>query len=161
MSSNSVVISGGGNSVTSADVAAAAKAGKRLVIDSGVTEGDIVDRIASATSVEDIFGGGELVKVKDILGRSILVTEIEGVRSSDFEGGVGVYLIVKASDSNGETFSVSVGVTDGIVKLLKLDELGALPRWVAFEESTKKTANGYYPINLVDRHSDNAETAGF
>ena len=161
MSSNSVVISGGGNSVTSADVAAAAKAGKRLVIDSGVTEGDIVDRIASATSVEDIFGGGELVKVKDILGRSILVTEIEGVRSSDFEGGVGVYLIVKASDSNGETFSVSVGVTDGIVKILKLAELGALPRWVAFEESTRKTANGYYPINLVDRQTADAETSDF
>jgi len=65
--------------------------------------------------------------------------------------------VVNAADNDGDTFSLAVGVTDGIVKLLKLNELGALPRWVAFEESTRKTANGYYPINLVDRN----ETGGF
>ena len=159
MSNGNIVIAGGGNGITSADVAAGGKQGKRLVVDLGVTEADVANRIAGATTVEDVFGGGELVKVKDILGESILVTEIESIRPSDFEGGVGVYLIAKATKQDGEIISISVGVTDGIVKLLKLAELGALPRWVAFEESTKKTANGYYPINLVDRGT--VEEGGF
>jgi len=143
---------------TAAEVNQAVAQGYKLAVTNEVTESDIIGRIAKAESVTDVFGGsGELVKVKEILGKSIRVLSLDGVRPSEFEGGVGFYLVVNAADNDGDTFSLAVGVTDGIVKLLKLNELGALPRWVAFEESTRKTANGYYPINLVDRN----ETGGF
>lgn len=133
-------------------IAKAIELNQRITLDETATAGQIAERVASATSIEDVFGSGEpLTKVKDILGTTIKVIGIDGVRSSDYDGGLGIFLIVNAVNPDGEQIKVSVGVSDGILKLVKLAELGALPRQVAFEESSKKTAAGYYPINLVDR----------
>ena len=136
---------------SSAEIAMAISNGMKVTIGDTVTEGDIANRIAGATTLEDIFGGGELAHVKDFLGTTLNVLAIEGARNSDFEGGVGIFLIVKVADPDGEIFSMSVGIADGVQKLVKLQELGLLPCKVAFEQSTKATRSGFYPINLVLR----------
>lgn len=148
------------NIPTTAEIDYAVRAGIKLSIqDNAAGESAIVSRVAGATSADDVFGGGELVSIKDVLGTALKVEAIESVRPSDFasETGLGVYLVVRTVDIDGEARTLAVGSTDAIVKLVKLNELGALPRWVAFEQSTKATKNGYYPVNLVDRH---AEIAG-
>jgi hypothetical protein len=145
---------------TTRDIAYAITNGVKLTIaDNAAGEASIVARVAGAQSADDVFGGGELVSIKDVLGTSLKVEAIESVRPSDFasESGLGVYLVVRTVDLDGESRTLAVGSTDAIVKLVKLNELGALPRWVAFEQATKATKSGYYPVNLVDRH---AEIAG-
>jgi len=127
--------------------------GQRLFIEQPAQELDIVNRVATASSVADVFGGATLTSVKDILGTSIKVLEIESIRPSDFadNGGLGCYLVIRAVDPDGQVISVSVGSVDGMIKLLRLHELGAFPRWVAFDKAQRPTRSGHYPINLVDR----------
>ena len=65
-------------------------------------------------------------------------------------------MVVKAVDPDGQLISVAVGSVDGIIKLLRLRELGALPRWVAFDYANKATKSGNFPINLIDREREMA-----
>jgi len=141
---------------TSDQVRMAVQTGAKLYIPTPATEVDIVNRVSSATRAEDVFGGNELTKVKEILGSSLKVLEIESMRPSEFanSGGLGAYLVIRAADVDGNILSVAIGSVDGIIKLLKLHELGALPRWVAFEYASKPTKAGNYPINLIDRHAE-------
>lgn len=148
------------NLPSTADIDHAIRHGLKLSIDNeGVGEAAIVARVANATSVEDVFGGGSLTAINDILGTSLRIDAIESVRPSDYasESGLGIYLVVKAVDVDGEVHTLAVGSTDAIVKLVKLAELGALPRWVAFEKATKATKSGYFPVNMVDRHREHGE----
>ena len=133
--------------------------GGKLFIEKAGSEADIVNRVALASSASDVFGSGELTSTKEIMGTSIQVTEIESIRPSDFDdsSGLGVYIVVKAIDPDGQSLNVAVGSTDGIVKLVRLNEIGALPRWVAFERASKPTKNGFHPINLVDRELEMGE----
>lgn len=139
---------------TSAEILYAVENGQAIYIENEATEADILGRIAKATSIEEIFGGsGELKSPTSVLGTSLRVISVDGIRQSDPDkaGGLGVYLVITVVDPDGESFSMAVGSGDAIVKLLRLRELGALPRWVAFVESEKLTKNGRRPINLVDR----------
>ena len=143
---------------TSEQVREAVGMGAKLYIPVPTTEVDIVNRVSAASRAEDVFGGNELTKVKDIMGTSIKVLEIESIRPSEFQNGsgLGAYLVVKAVDPDGQLISVAVGSVDGIIKLLRLRELGALPRWVAFDYANKATKSGNFPINLIDREREMA-----
>jgi hypothetical protein len=114
--------------------------------------------VSSANRAEDVFGGNELTKVKDIMGTSIKVLEIESIRPSEFQNtGLGAYLTIRAVDPDGQLLTVAVGSVDGIIKLLRLHELGAFPRWVAFDYAARPTKSGNYPINLIDRQAEMGE----
>ena len=144
---------------TSQQVREAVEIGAKLHISQPATEIDIVNRVMAADRAEDVFGGSQLTSVKEILGSSIKITEIESIRPSEYQNGsgIGAYLVVRAVDVDGQVLSISVGSVDGIIKLLKLRELGALPRWVAFDYAPKATKSGNYPINLIDRHKEMGE----
>jgi hypothetical protein len=141
---------------SSEQVRYAVSIGAKLFIATPSSEVDIVNRVSSATRAEDIFGGSELTKVKDIMGTSIQVIEIESIRPSEFQNGsgLGAYIVIRAVDPDGQILSVAVGSVDGIIKLLKLRELNAFPRWVAFDYATRPTKSGNFPINLIDREKE-------
>jgi hypothetical protein len=141
---------------TSDQVRFAVGSGAKLFIETPASEIDIVNRVTNASRAEDVFGGSELTSTKEILGTPIKVLEIESIRPSEFRdsGGLGAYLVVRACDPDGQILSVAVGSVDGIIKLLRLHELGALPRWVAFDKSTRPTKSGHWPINLIDKQAE-------
>ena len=107
--------------------------------------------LSAAESPLDVFAGGELEKVEDHYGEILTVLSIDGVRNSDFEGGLGIYLIVSAATIEGEVIRLGVGSTDAIGKLVALNDLGAFPWKISFERSTKATKAGFFPVNLVNR----------
>lgn len=126
----------------------------------GDVSGDsyLADTISAAESGDDLFAASELEKVDDYLGDTLTIQQIVGVRNSDFEGGLGVYLIVEATTLDGELLRLAVGQSDPLAKIVKLHELGALPFPVAFERSSKATKSGFYPINLLSRKSKDGKT---
>ena len=87
-----------------------------------------------------------------MLGTPLTLRTFEGLRSSDFDDSVlGVWAIFSATTPDGEVVTIGTGATDAVVKLVRLSELGAFDgkTAVAFEESRKATAAGFYPVNLV------------
>lgn len=135
---------------TATQVANALATGTKFFVDSETGGGsELAARVANAETAADVFGESELTNMTDVLGTTFKM-DVVGIRGSEFEG-LGFFLIVECVDGNGEVKTVAVGATDPITKLLKLKELGALPRSLAFEKSTKPTKSGYYPVNLVDR----------
>ena len=107
--------------------------------------------LSAADNPLDVFAGGELEKVEDHYGEILTVLSIDGVRNSDFEGGLGIYLVVSAATIEGEVIRMGVGSTDAIGKLVTLNDLGAFPWKVSFERATKATKAGFFPVNLVNR----------
>jgi len=138
---------------TSLEVGHALRSGVRLVID-GKDEAAGIGRSLSAltaTTIDDVFGA-ELTKAGEVLGTPLTLRSFEGLRSSDFDDSVlGVWAIFSATTPDGELVTIGTGATDAVVKLVRLSELDAFDgkTTVAFEESKKATASGYYPVNLV------------
>ena len=137
---------------TSEEVGQALRSGVRLVIeDNGDGGAGRTLSVLSATSIDDVFGS-ELTKAGEVLGTPLTLRTFEGLRSSDFDDSVlGVWAIFSATTPDGEVVTIGTGATDAVVKLVRLSELGAFDgkTAVAFEESRKATAAGFYPVNLV------------
>lgn len=108
-----------------------------------------------ASTPDDLFAESELVKIKEHLGETFDLMGIDAVRNSDFneEGGLGIYLIVSAVDSEGELVKLGVGQVDPLGKIVALHEMNAFPWRVSFEKSEKQTKRGFFPINLVNRQA--------
>ena len=141
---------------TVAEFTQALRGGGKLFVDEDATETGsfLAEALDRAESGADVFSaGGGLLHVKEHLGEVFTILGIDAVRNSDFEGGVGVYLIVSAIDSEGELVKLDIGQTDPMGKLLKLHELNAFPWRVTFEKSEKATKGGFFPINLVSRQA--------
>jgi hypothetical protein len=134
----------------------------KLKIENDVSEADVLARYASAGSGADLFKPlGKLTLPKENLGTTFSLQKILGARNSDFDNddsgsGVGVYLIVEAASPDGEVVALAIGSNDGMTKVLRLAEIGALPWAVAFEQADKKTPRGFFPINMVDRQPADA-----
>ena len=132
---------------------------QKLYFDGDVS-GDsyLADTINNAESGDDLFAASELDAVEDHLDETLTIRSIVGVRNSDFEGGLGVYLIVEAVTLDGEALRLAVGQSDPLAKIVKLHELEQLPWPVAFERSKKPTKSGFYPINLLSRKQRDGST---
>ena len=108
-----------------------------------------------AATPEALFAESELVNLKEHLGEAFVLQGIDAIRPSDFveEGGLGVYLIVSAVDSEGELVKLAVGARDPFAKIVALHQMDAFPWRVSFEKAEKATKRGYFPINLVNRQA--------
>lgn len=89
-----------------------------------------------------------LPSVRDYAGRSIIVHGIRA-RESDFEGPVGVYLILDATDlETGAHELISCSSQMSMIQLLTLHKRGQLPAKVRVVEKDKPTKAGFRPIHL-------------
>ena len=142
---------------TRAQVVDAIASGSKLYFDGDESGASTIlpGILSSADSPLDVFATGELEKVEDHYGEILTVLSIDGVRNSDFEGGLGIYLVVSAATIEGEVIRLGVGSTDAVGKLVTLNELGAFPWKVSFERATKATKAGFFPVNLVNRQPAN------
>lgn len=109
---------------------------------------EIARRIKSATTPEEILRAQTLPAWRDRLGHVFLVQRFH-LNASNVEGGSSVYAVVEAVDTeSGEQVVMSCGGTNVLMQLVKLLELGALPRELRL--TGKRTAEGYTALWLQD-----------
>ena len=118
----------------------------------GGTEEDFLLRTLNVDGGEDaILGGTGLTKAEDLIGVPFRIVNYDGMRNSTFdESRLGVYAVVTVADKDGTLYTTALGSADAICKVVKLHEGGHIPSsWAMLEKSTKATARGFYPVNLV------------
>jgi len=132
------------------------ESGSKFYLDDTSSDtGSFLASTLAADTPEGLFAESELLSTKDHLGEVFVIEGIDAVRPSDYDepGGLGVYLVVSAIDSDGELVKLSVGSKDAFAKIVALSEMGSLPWRVSFEKAEKATKRGFFPINLVNRHA--------
>lgn len=108
-------------------------------------------RKLGATTVEELGGTGDLDDVESIYGRPIKVMGV-GVRNSDeqYEGKLGIYVVLNVVTAEGETLAVSSGATDVVCTSIKVAELDRLGKdWWTIAPASGKTAAGFTPVNMT------------
>ena len=76
---------------------------------------------------------------------------IEGMtrRPSDYEGGLGMYIVIKGTDmGTGEKFVLTIGSVSVVAQLARIHHLNALPAVVELVIADKPTSKGYRPMHL-------------
>lgn len=116
--------------------------------DTGTGTLAIVSRMLDAEAPEQLNTTGELPSGEDMAGRVLIVTGLTR-RKSDYEGGMGVYLVVEAVDaSSGEVLRFGTGSTGIVAALAKAHSAGWLPLRCEIVKAPKPTKSGFYPHNL-------------
>lgn len=125
---------------------------KEILADVADADQDPTERMAQfiltqpASEWERLWAG--LPNVKDNVGESFTVTAIRA-RESDFEGGIGVYLIADVTwDRTGEIGLLSVSSQMGMVQLLTLYRRGEFPAHLQIIAKDKPTKAGFRPIHF-------------
>ena len=139
------------NSTLVLDVLAGRVDGKKLVIGAGEPS-EVAARIErqdlEATSAEQLFGSSEMVAGKDFTDKPFRFERVEW-QLSDIEGaGLPFYAVLHGVTYEGEVVVIGVGARSVVRKAAKADAEGWLPVWVKIVRG-KKTAEGYYPLDLV------------
>lgn len=112
------------------------------------TEDDIALRILRSETLEEAFAGLDTVGIVDVLDERIQLTALR-YGDSDFDGGLGVYLVVEYLDGKGKRGTLSVGAVTVMIQLLKANALGAIPGLRVIPRKAKTpTKNGFYPYHL-------------
>lgn len=114
-----------------------------------------VRRILDAESATDLIydeeEGSEADDLEDLQDHMIRVDSLTKW-ASDYENDEAItdqYLIVHGYDlTDNQDVVFAVGATTPIVKLAKLNDYGALPAVVRFKLASKKTRQGYFPMNM-------------
>jgi hypothetical protein len=95
---------------------------------------------------EELWAG--LPSIRDYKGRQIVVHDIRA-RESDFEGPLGLYLILDATDlATGLKELISCSSQMSMIQLVTLRKRGQLPATVEVVEKAKATKAGFHPIHL-------------
>jgi hypothetical protein len=95
---------------------------------------------------DELWAG--LPSIREYKGRVITVHDMRA-RESDFEGPLGLYLILDATDNaTGEKVLISCSSQMSMVQLVTLRKRGQLPVKVEVVEKDKPTKAGFRPIHL-------------
>lgn len=108
----------------------------------------IVERILQAGSPDEVLQPAEPLKARELLG---IPLEIKGFRfmRSSYGGREGVYAVIDAWRlDTGEAILVTCGGRNVLAQLYRLATLDALPVRVYFEQSSRPTDSGYFPLWL-------------
>lgn len=114
----------------------------------------IVARILSAESVDDVLSQGKALHAKDVLGRAFTAHDVRFNQSAYAGGESGspaVFAIIQAEFHDDGSFGVvTCGSRNVMAQLYQLKRLGKLSdQPLAIRESDTPTAQGYSPMWLV------------
>lgn len=108
----------------------------------------VVDKIAVATTADDILAANDssLASGEDFIGLPLNITAIQ-VRKSDekyAKESLGVYLVVTATQDNGEEVQFTTGATNIVASLEQAESIGVLSEAKPFRCKivAKETARG-------------------
>lgn len=110
---------------------------------------EVVKRILTATSIDDVLKPQTLIHAEDMLWVPIEVTDVR-FNQSDKEGNLtGAYAVIDAKRMDtGQQVQISCGGQNVMAQLYQLKRLEALPLPVRLRQADKPTARGYYPLWL-------------
>lgn len=115
---------------------------------------DMMHRIYSATTAEEILSGSKLETTDRVLDQPIQLVAVDW-RDSDFTESFGIYAILTVVvGQTGETMQVGCGAGDVMARVRRLETLGLLPVWVRLTKATKPTASGFFPLNITASSPD-------
>jgi hypothetical protein len=122
--------------------------------DDAETQERILRSIISAKTPHDLLNAGESTPARELLKVPIRITGIRA-SESDYDAGVDWFLHIDAELlANGDKVTVSCGARDVCIKLVKADLEGWLPLDAMFEQATKPTKAGFYPMFLRELPPD-------
>jgi len=108
----------------------------------------ILASILSAETVEDIDAPWTARSLEAFIDAPLRVTGIRRM-PSDFDQGLGTYLVVEANiPGDGERIVLTTGSVSVVMQLCKAYALGALPLLVIVRKAKRASANGYFPMHL-------------
>ena len=108
----------------------------------------IVTQLLSADGVDALNAPWEAGKAEQLAGKRLKVEEISR-RASDFQEGLGIYLVIKGVNlDSGERFTLTLGSVSVLAQLARIHSLNALPAIVEVTVADRPTAKGYRPMHL-------------
>lgn len=127
-----------------------------VALPSEIDEGteDILRKVLSATTWQEVDQPWRTSDVDDIVGKELRVTKVTR-RPSTFDGGLGIFLIVKLIDPRTEQEYVkTTGSISVVGQFASLYFLGATAITIRWCKSKTPTDRGYWPqhIEIVDAH---------
>lgn len=109
---------------------------------------DIVAQILNADGIDDLNAPWETGKAEQLAGHSLKI-ESMARRASDYQGGLGIYIVVKGTDLNtGEKFTLTIGSVSVLATLAWLHYTNALPAIAELVIADRPTAKGNRPMHL-------------
>lgn len=109
---------------------------------------NILAQLAAAASPEELAAPWETTGTEKLLGHVLVVTDLKRM-PSDFEAGLGFYLVVTATDTEtGELSTFTTGAVSIVAQLTKAYAMGWLPMKCEIVEAERATAAGHYPQHL-------------
>lgn len=113
----------------------------------GGTE-DILRKILSATSWDQLDEPWETSEIDDIVGKTLRITHVKR-RPSTFRGGLGVFLVVYLTDPRtNKEYVKTTGSVSVVGQIARAYALGVTSMTVQWMRSERPTDNGYYPQHL-------------
>lgn len=114
----------------------------------GDAVGRIVMQIMGATDVEELDRPWDADGMRDYEGSVLRVKSIHKMES-DYEGGLGIYLVCFCDQPGiGEEFVVTTGSVSCVAQLVRAHVAGWLPLEVVPRKAAKATKLGYWPMHL-------------
>ena len=110
------------------------------------TSAEITLDILNAKSIDEILGS-TVIGLQSILGEPITIHSAN-LNQSDFEDGLGAYVVIHATRDNGDHIVVTSGSENVVAQVIAMHAGGHFPQRVEGAKSVKPTAKGYYPLRL-------------
>lgn len=153
-SETALVASGNGGMMTPHEFGHAMKTKTlEVTVSDDEIQAQMMERIASAPSIEAMLKEVEVLKAKDILGKSIVVNDFH-LNNSDIENSPGVYGVLDVT-INGKAETVICGGEKVMMQLYTAKYNGWLPAPLRIMESEKTSASGFRWLYLeLDQDSE-------
>ena len=108
----------------------------------------IDSQVFTASSIDELLGGREVIHARDFLNKPFTLTDVE-FRPSEIEGeGLPFYAVLHIVDMDGAVNVLTTGARSVVMKVAKIRAEGWLPASLKLVEGSK-TANGYTPLDLA------------
>ena len=126
-------------------------------VDAESMQRDIVARILSAETMDDILAPVANVKAEDVLGVPLVIRGYRRLPSTKKDSSLRFYLLLDAVDPDGEPITVTCGSVNVMARIISLAHHGHLPCIVAITKAKTQTAAGYYPLDVAGRSTEDRE----
>jgi hypothetical protein len=113
----------------------------------GGTE-DILRKVLSATTWDELDEPWETSQVEDILGKRLKITSVVR-RPSTLKGGLGVFLVIHLTDiRTGQEYVKTTGSVSVVGQIAAAYARGWMPILVEWCRAERPSQNGFYPQHL-------------
>lgn len=115
---------------------------------------DILRKILSARTWDELDEPWETSEIDDILGKTLHVTKVTR-RPSTFRGGLGVFLVIHLTDAKtGKEYVKTTGSVSVVGQIARAYAMGVTAMTVEWCRAERPSEGGFYPqhLKVIDAH---------